>query len=349
MADKHAEYYREFADKVIDQIKRGTAPWQKPWEPGERSLPENVSTGNRYRGGNTVYLAAAAQEKGYRDHRWGTYRQIKAMGGQVRKGERGSRILSFQDRRRIALKDEHGKPKKDKDGKQIYRFEKLKRPYIRQYTVFNAEQARGLPAPPKPEAEPAWMPQQRAEAVIRAAGVDVRHVQGDRAYYHLKRDEVVLPERSQFPSAKNYYQTALHEVAHSTGHPDRMNRETLTKGVAGGFGSTEYAREELRAEISAMMTSDRLKTGHDPERGAAYVEGWIQALEEDPREIHRASADAQKISTRLIDGAREILQQIDKEHTDARSRPEDDRALDRPAERSAERQQDRAASQEFSR
>ena len=214
--------------------------------------------------------------------------------------------------------------------------------------MFNAEQARGLPEQPKPEVEPAWMPQQRAEAVIRAAGVDVRHVRGDRAYYHLKNDEIVLPERSQFPSAKNFYQTALHEVAHSTGHPDRMNRETLTKGVAGGWGSTEYAREELRAEIASMMTSDRLKTGHDPERGAAYVEGWIQALQEDPREIHRASADAQKISSRMIGGARDILQQIDKEHTDARSQPDDDRALDRPERPSTERQQDRAA-QELSR
>jgi antirestriction protein ArdC len=75
-----------------------------------------------------------------------------------------------------------------------------------------------------------------------------------------------------------------------------MNRETLIEGISGGFGSPQYAREELRAEISAMMTGERVGVGHDPSRGAAYVEGWIQALEEDPREIRRAAADAQKIS-----------------------------------------------------
>ena len=93
-----------------------------------------------------------------------------------------------------------------------------------------------------------------------------------------------------------HYQTALHELGHSTGHPERMNRETLIQGIEGGFGSPDYAKEELRAEISAMMTGERVGVGHDPSRGAAYVEGWIAALEEDPREIRRAAADAQKIS-----------------------------------------------------
>ena len=127
-------------------------------------------------------------------------------------------------------------------------------------------------------------------------GVPVRHVQGDRAYYHMKRDEIVLPERGQFPSANHYYQTALHELGHSTGHPERMKRETLIEGIKNGFGSPDYAREELRAEISAMMTGERVGVGHDPSRGAAYVEGWVKALEEDPREIRRAAADAQRIS-----------------------------------------------------
>ena len=112
----------------------------------------------------------------------------------------------------------------------------------------------------------------------------------------MKKDEIVLPARGQFPSANHYYQTALHELGHSTGHPERMKRDTLIQGIEGGFGSPDYAREELRAEISAMMTGERVGVGHDPSRGAAYVEGWIQALEEDPREIRRAAADAQKIS-----------------------------------------------------
>ncbi len=292
----HDEYHRKFADAIIEQIRRGTAPWQKPWAPGERVLPMNVDTDRSYRGGNSLHLASVQQEQGYGDVRWGTYRQIQARGGQVRKGERGTRILSFQDKKRIAVTDERGRPRRDAEGKRVYRYEKLKAPFVRQYTVFNAEQADGLPERANPTPDPLWKVHQEAERVMEDSGVPVRHVQGDRAYYHMKRDEIVLPKRGQFPSANHYYQTALHELGHSTGHEDRMKRDTLIEGINNGFGSPEYAREELRAEISAMMTGERVGVGHDPARGAAYVEGWIQALEEDPREIRRAAADAQKIS-----------------------------------------------------
>ena len=293
---KHDEYHRQFADRVIEQIKQGTAPWQKPWAPGERVLPANVDTDRSYRGGNSLHLAAVQQERGYGDVRWGTYRQIQARGGQVRKGESGTRILSFQDHKRTQVTDERGRPRRDAEGKRVYRYERLKAPFVRQYTVFNAEQADGLPARSTPTPEPLWKTHQEAERVLEDGGVPIRHVAGDRAYYHMNRDEVVLPERVQFPSANHYYQTALHELGHSTGHPERMNRETLVEGIKTGFGSPDYAKEELRAEISAMMTGERVGVGHDPSRGAAYVEGWIAALEEDPREIRRAAADAQRIS-----------------------------------------------------
>ena len=302
---KHDEYHRQFADAIIEQIRQGTAPWQKPWGPGERVLPANVDTGRSYAGGNSLHLAAVAQARGYADVRWGTYRQIQARDGQVRKGEQGTRILSFQDHRKIAVNDERGRPVRDGEGNRIYRHERMPTPVVRQYTVFNAEQADGLPARPTPTAEPLWKVHQNAERVLEDSGVPVRHMAGDRAFYNLNRDEIVLPERGQFPSANHYYQTALHELGHSTGHPERMNRATLTQGIAEGFGSPAYAKEELRAEISAMMTGERVGVGHDPSRGAAYVEGWVAALEEDPREIRRAAADSQKISDFVLDRSRE--------------------------------------------
>ena len=82
-----------------------------------------------------------------------------------------------------------------------------------------------------------------------------------------------------------------------------MDRDTLKDGLDKGFGSPEYAREELRAEISAMMTGERIGVGHDPQRGAAYVEEWVKVLEEDSHEIHRAARDAQKMSDYLMDRA----------------------------------------------
>lgn len=328
MASKQQHYYRDFADKLIERIRQGTAPWQRPWNPGEASsLPENIQSERSYTGGNTVYLAMAAEERGYSDNRWGTFRQIKAMGGHVKKGERGEHVVFFARHKLIAQRDGEGKVRKGQDGKTLYRRQKLDRPVWRTYVVFNAEQTRGLKLPARGDGdkEPAWMPQKRAEAVIEQSGVDVRHRNGNRAYYHLKDDQVTLPERYQFPSSEAYYQTALHELGHATGHESRLDRETLKQGVDDGFGSEQYAREELRAEIAAMMTGDRLRTGHNPDRGAAYVEGWIAALKEDPREIHRAAADAQRMSNYLVDRAREQIQDIELEHDEARSATSPDR------------------------
>ena len=344
MASKQQDYYRDFADKLIARIRDGTAPWQRPWNSGETSLPENIQSERSYTGGNTLYLAMAAEERGYSDNRWGTYRQIKAMGGHVRKGERGEHIVFFARHKRIAQRDADGKVRKGEDGKTLYRREPLDRPVWRTYVVFNAEQTKGLKLPGRGDGakEPSWMPQKRAEAVIEQSGVDVRHRNGNRAYYHLKADRVTLPERHQFPSSDAYYQVALHELGHATGHESRLDRETLKQGVAAGFGSEQYAREELRAEIAAMMTGDRLRTGHNPDRGAAYVEGWVKALEDDPREIHRAASDAQHMSNHLVERARKQIAEIDQEHDQARSATPPDRGPEpqRPAEpeRAADRQ-----------
>ena len=132
---------------------------------------------------------------------------------------------------------------------------------------------------------------------------------GDRAYYSLKDDRVVLPERSQFDSQPAYTHTALHELGHATGHPSRLNRATLVNH--GGFGSEAYAREELRAEIAAMMTGEQLGVGHEPRHGTAYVSSWIKALENDPREIRAAAVDAQRMSDWLL--ARERDRAVEEE------------------------------------
>ena len=298
------DYAQKVSDEIIDQIKRGVAPWQKPWKPGEQISAENFSTGQKYSGGNSLYLMSRGIRDGRGDNRWGTYNQIREAGGQVRKGEKGTQVLFFTDRNSRAAKDEQGKTLKNKEGKTIYEEQKREKPICKQYTVFNVEQAEGLKLKPREDqVRPEWDAHRDAEKVIAANGATVEHVAGDRAYYRMAEDKVVLPEQSQFPTRNGYYQTALHECGHATGHPDRMNRETLKEGLANGFGSPEYAREELRAEISAMMTGERVGVGHDPQRGAAYVENWVKVLEKDPHEIHRAARDAQKMTDHLMERA----------------------------------------------
>jgi len=125
-------------------------------------------------------------------------------------------------------------------------------------------------------------------------------------FYDLGRDLIVMPHREQFTSAAGYYQSALHELGHWTGHPERMNRESLVEGVQQGPKSLEYSREELRAEISSMITGDRLEVGHDGSRTAAYVDFWVKTLQDHPQEIYLASRDAQGISDYLMERGRTL-------------------------------------------
>ena len=257
-------------------------------------------------------MSVTQTAKGYNDNRWATYKQISEMGGQVRKGEKATHVLfyKFDDQ-----KKEQEQPDRPATEGKAER-ESTRPPMVRCYAVFNVEQADGLKLDRTGDdraQEPEWKAHQTAERVIQESGIHVAHVRGDRAFYNLQTDKVTLPEREQFASANGYYQTALHELGHATGHPARMDRDTLKAG-AGKFGSVEYAREELRAEMSAMMTGERVGVGHDGSRGAAYVEGWLKALDQDPKEIYKAAADAQKISDYLLRPIREREQETEQEH-----------------------------------
>ena len=300
------EYYREVADGLVGQIEKGTAPWTQAWRPGEKALPANVRTGKAYRGGNSVWLLSVAQRRGYADERWGTYRQVRDLDGQVRKGEKGTRILywHFEDRRVVRDRLD-GTPVLNEQGQPVYESRALSSPRVYTYTVFNAEQCDGLPRREGRAAAAAWDGHREADLVLERSGARIEHSGEDRAYYDLRGDRIVLPYREQFPERAGYYQSALHELGHWTGHASRLNRATLQEGIVEGPDSKQYAREELRAEIGSMMTGDRLNLGHDPERSAAYVGHWIQALRDDSREIYRAARDAQEISDYLLEPVRD--------------------------------------------
>ena len=294
------DYYRRVADALIEQIEGGTAPWTEAWKPGDKALPYNIKSGKPYRGGNSVWLASTANRRQYSDGRWGTYKQIKDIGGQVRRGQKGCAILFWQFETSKLARDSEGKPLLDGKGRPVYETKSLASPRVYRYTVFNAEQCDGLPPRPRRVSARGWDRHEAAERVFKQSGAVIEHSGDNRAYYDLRRDRIVLPFKEQFPNGPSYYQSALHELGHWTGHPSRLNRRMLLEGIEHGYGSHAYAREELRAEISAMMTGDRLNIGHDPSRHASYVDSWVQKLREDPREIYRASKDAQDMSDYLL-------------------------------------------------
>lgn len=237
MAEEKKPFHQRVADKLIEQLKQGTAPWQKPWETtGSSGLPFNPTTGKRYRGVNVLNLMS----EGRADNRWLTYKQAAAQGAQVRKGEKGSLVQYWQFEEERVVRDESGKPVLDAEGRQRKEKVELERPRAFYAVVFNAEQIDGLP--PIATTTHEWNPVDRAEAILQASGAKITEEAGDRAFYRPSTDSITLPLRSQFPSADRFYATALHELGHWTGHPNRLDRD-----LAHPFGSEGYAREELRA------------------------------------------------------------------------------------------------------
>ena len=280
----------QVVDTLIDQIAAGTAPWQKPWEPGNVRVPAfNPATGKPYRGMNQIWLEA----QGFADPRWTTYRQSQANGYQVRKGEKGTQIEYWQWSDRRPMTDNSGAPILNDDGKQRYQEVRLERPKVFHAVVFNGSQIDGLE--PFIGQEPNFNPVERAEQVLSDLNVPIFHDQRDRAFYQPGADEIHMPPKGLFKGQYEYYATALHEGGHSTGHHSRLARE------GGPFGSESYAREELRAEIASFMTTTELGLGHYPERHASYIEGWMTAIKEDRNVLFQAARDAEVIKTWIME------------------------------------------------
>jgi antirestriction protein ArdC len=283
------------AEKIIAQLKTGTAPWLKPWradDPNSFQLPYNAVTGNRYKGINTLSLLTS----NYDDPRWVTFKQAAAVGWQVKKGSQGTQIQFVKYKDFVTQRDETGRPVLNELEEPVQTLATLPRPIITNAWVFNAVQVSGIPPlvqvlPKSPE----WDPHHRAEFLIQQSGARIEHAAGDRAVYSPIRDLIMVPMRYQFDSADQYYATLLHELGHWTGHPTRLDRSLFNQ-----FGTPEYAREELRAEIASLLMGRELHIGHDPGQHAAYINSWISLLEDSPFEIHAAAADAEKILNYLL-------------------------------------------------
>nr|QGW60597.1 hypothetical protein [bacterium] len=305
-------FHEVVAEKLIEQLKAGTAPWQRPWEPGEPNayLPMNPTTGKRYKGINAIHLMA----QGRSDGRWMTYKQAAAVGAQVRKGEKGTPVQYWKFSEEQNKVDESGRPVLNAKGEPVKETVQLERPRVFFATVFNAEQIDGLP--PIQKKEQTWSAVERAEHILKASGASITHAPGDRAFYRPATDSIHLPDRGQFPSADNYYATALHELGHWTGHASRLDRD-----LAHPFGSEGYAKEELRAEIASMILGDELGIGHDPGQHAAYVGSWIKALQDEPLEVFRAAADAEKIHDYVLAFEQKQVQEQDQQQSQAKQQP----------------------------
>jgi antirestriction protein ArdC len=277
--------YEVITSRIITQLESGVAPWHKPWKAsGTNGLPQNLVTGRPYRGINVWILLSS----GFASPHWLTYRQAGQLGGHVRRGEVGFPVVYWK----------FGKCEVQ-DGDEI-----VEKPSVlcRYYTVFNVEQCEGLriqPAEPtadQPPAEPIEVCEQLVAAWLEKP--TIRHG-GDCASYNKVLDCVHMPERTCFDSVEEYYSTLFHELAHSTGHPTRLNRPTLTEFER--FGDHNYSREELVAELGAAFLAGYCGIQNRTiNNSAAYLASWLDALKNDSRMVLVAASQAQKAADLIL-------------------------------------------------
>lgn len=275
-----ADYRKQLTERIIEQLESGVAPWIKPWSPQllPPSMPHNALSNRNYHGANALWL----QCQGYADPRWCTYRQSEQAGWQVRRGEKSSVVEYWQWTR-----DE-----KDAAGKTVE--VQLDAPRVFYAHVFNASQMDHVPA--MVVTKPEWEPEIEAERILKNSGARIFHDQTDKAFYSPSRDEIHIPPDVAFINSQRYYGTALHELGHWSGHPDRLARDLSSQ-----FGTVSYAQEELRAELGSYFLASRLGMTHDVGQHAAYIGSWIDALRKDHNEIFRASRDAENICEYVLE------------------------------------------------
>jgi antirestriction protein ArdC len=279
--------YQDITGKIIVELEQGRLPWVQPWigAAAPLGLPKNAATGRSYSGINILILWSAVAERGFTGQSWLTFRQALKLGAHVKKGEKGTtvvyadRFVPWRERTRAAETGD----------------EPDAIPFLKRFTVFNADQCEGLPAdlapPPVATAEHLILPQ--AEALIRATGADIR-ISGDRAFYVPSADYIQVPPPSAYFEPVNWHRTVCHELGHWSGAGHRLNRD-----LSGGFGSPSYAREELVAEMTGAFVCAALSIVPTV-RHADYLAAWLEVLREDNRAIIRAASAASKAADYLL-------------------------------------------------
>lgn len=278
--------YEIVAEKIVAKLEAGVVPWRQPWGSAGFRAPRNVR-GTVYRGVNVFLLGS----QGYRSPYWLTFRQAKELGGSVRKGERSTPVVFWK----WIEKDETS---------STGEVRKVSVPLLRYYNVFNVEQTEGLPAKwyelPSGN-EPTFSPIEACEEIV--SGYEDRPAishGGSRAYYAPSLDSVTVPAREAFETPAYYYATLFHELGHSTGHGKRLGRDGITDPIM--FGSHQYSREELVAEMTAAFLSGRAGIDSEPllENSAAYLASWIRVLRGSPKLAVIAAAQAQKAADWIL-------------------------------------------------
>jgi len=265
---KKVSVYEIVTERILNKLESGVIPWKKTWT-GTTEIPKNFVSKKEYRGINLWLL-----DTFYACPYYVSYKQCQDLGGQVKAGEKGQVVVFW-----LVKEDEEDKKKK----KFILRY----------YRVFNLEQTTlPIPVSAEPEEKP-FDAIQRAEEIIKGYKTCPPVVfGGDRACYSIDLDKIKMPKKDSFTGNNEFYSTFFHELTHSTGHKDRLNREEIN-----GFnmkGDTDYSKEELTAEMGAGFLCQHAGIDNTLDNSASYIASWLKQLQNDKKMIFSAASKAQK-------------------------------------------------------
>ena len=300
--------YEIITEQIIKMLEEGRIPWVKPWhvdawscEGMNQMFPAySYSNGKRYNFMNQMLL-------GFQPGEFATFDQVKKAGGKVKKGEKSQIVAGWIVETKQLVDPTTNEPRFFEDGKPMTKTTFA----LRYYRVFNIlTQCEGITPThnwTKDEMTSTDLqPEQAAEDIINryinsANAPKFEIIEGsNRAYFSPAEDKVVIPSITQFDEVAEYYSTAFHELTHSTGIESRCNRKLESKKAA--FGSKEYSKEELVAEIGScfLNATAGLQTESSFRNSAAYIQGWLKALKDDPKMIVNASAQAEKATEYIL-------------------------------------------------
>lgn len=286
-------------------LENGTGLWKQGWM---SNAPESAVTKKKYRGSNNMLLMLVAMMRGYDDNRWVTYKQMEENGWSFKTDENGKSLgkgagvnvefYSLRDRETKKPFDRSVLDGMTKEEQDTYMKDNVY-PLRRTYRVFNGSIIDGIPEKTSLNIDPLTRVERADNFLKNWSENEAKIIHGGNdAYYSINADEIHLPKVSNFLSMQEYYSTALHEVGHSTGHKDRLNRD-----IANKFGTPEYATEELRAEIASMFLGQEFGVTADENsvrNNSAYINTWKEKITENPNVLFTAIADADRIQRYVV-------------------------------------------------
>ena len=274
------DIHQAITDQILAAMEQARSAGRRLWD-SQPSLPLNLATGKPYSGVNVLILWSASLSHGYTSPHWLTFKQAQTLGGQVRKGEHGTRLVFY-------------KPWQSEEVNDAGETETTRGAILKSFTAFNLDQCDGIERPTKEE-RPAFEVLAAAEALLQRTPAPIIEG-GHEACYIPSRDEIHMPARGTFVSPEAFYSVACHEMTHSTGAKHRLDRQFSTR-----FGDEAYAMEELVAELGAAFLSAEVGIlGATRDDHAHYLASWLKVLKGDKKAVFTAAAAASKAAAYIM-------------------------------------------------